>query len=48
MLPYRWPSEGAVSLPSLVVQPIPPQLKRKRSNEPTLFVGLTQRPMVTL
>jgi hypothetical protein len=43
MLHYLWPSRGALSS-----QPPtelgPPQLKRKRSNEPKPFEGLTQRP----
>src|SRR5881296_1309468 len=47
MLHDIWPSRGAVS-PQPPVQPVPPQLKRKRSNEPKPFVGLTQRPHCAL
>ena len=47
MLHYVWPSRGAVSPPP-PVQPVPPQLKRKRSNEPKAFVGRTQRPHCAL
>ncbi len=47
MLHYIWPSRGAVA-PQPLVEPVPPQCKRKRSNEPTPFVGLTQRPHCTL
>jgi hypothetical protein len=43
MLHYVWPSRGAVA-PQPPGQPVPPQLQRKRSNEPQAFVGLTQRP----
>ena len=43
MLHYVWPSRGAVS-PQPLAEPVPPQLKRKRSNEPKPFEGLTQRP----
>src|SRR5712691_12990824 len=43
MLHDVWLSRGAVSPPP-PVQPVPPQCKRKRSNEPTPFVGLTRRP----
>jgi hypothetical protein len=43
MLHYVWPSRGAVS-PQPSVQPAPPQVKRKRSDEPRPFAGLTQRP----
>ena len=42
-----WPSRGAGS-PQPPVQPVPPQLKRKRSNGPKSFVGLTQRPHCAL
>ena len=41
MLHDFWPSQDAVSPPP-PVQPVPPQLTRKRSNEPKPFVGLTQ------
>ena len=47
MLHSVGPSRGAVS-PQPPVQPVPPPLKRKRSNEPKPFVGLTQRPVVYL
>src|SRR6266446_2049854 len=47
MLHSVWPSRGAVS-PQTPVQPVPPQLKRKRSNEPKPFVGLTQQPHCAL
>src|SRR5438132_13171597 len=47
MLHSMWPSRGAVS-PQPPVQPVPPQLKRKRSNGPKSFVGLTQRPHCAL
>jgi IS1 family transposase len=47
MLHSVWPSRGAVS-PQPPVQPVPPQLKRKRSKEPKPFVGLTQRPHCAL
>ncbi|HEX2713404.1 MAG TPA: hypothetical protein VHM88_14485, partial [Candidatus Acidoferrales bacterium] len=40
MLHYVWPSQDAVSPPP----PVPPQLKRQRSKEPTPFVGLTTKP----
>jgi hypothetical protein len=40
MLHDVWPSRGAVSPPP----PVPPQVKRQRSNEPPLGVGLIQRP----
>ena len=43
MLHDMWPSQGAVS-PQPPVQPVAPQWKRQRSNEPTPFMGLTQRP----
>jgi hypothetical protein len=43
MLHYVWPSRGAVA-PQPPAEPVPPQLKRKRSTEPTAFAGLTQRP----
>jgi hypothetical protein len=36
-----WPSPGAVS-PQALAEPVPPQRKRKRSNEPKAFEGLTQ------
>ena len=41
MLHYMWPTPAAVSPPP-PVRPVPPQLQRKRSKEPTPFVGLTQ------
>ncbi len=47
MLHSVWPSRGAVP-PQPPVQLVPPPLKRKRSNEPTPFVGLTQRPHCAL
>jgi IS1 family transposase len=47
MLHYVWPSQDAMS-PQLPVPPVPPPLKRKRSKEPTPFVGLTQRPHCVL
>src|SRR5437762_2893744 len=47
MLHSMWPSRGAVSPPP-PVQPVPPQLKRTRSNGPKSFVGLTQRPHCAL
>src|SRR5262245_2732915 len=43
ILHYVWPNQDAVS-PQPPVQPVPPQVKRKRSNQPKPFVGLTQRP----
>ena len=43
MLHTIWSSQGAVS-PQLLAAPVPPQCKRKRSNEPTACAGLTQRP----
>jgi hypothetical protein len=43
MLYAIWSSRGALSSPPLP-QPVPPQGKRKRCNEPTPFEGLTQRP----
>jgi len=43
MLHTIWSSRGAVS-PQLLAAPVPPQCKRKRSNEPTACAGLTQRP----
>ena len=43
MLHSVWPSPDAVSPPP-PVQPVPPQLQHKRSNEPKPFVGLSQRP----
>ena len=46
MLHYLWPSRGALS-PRPPTEPVPPQLKRKRSNEPKPFEGLTQRPPCT-
>ncbi len=47
MLHSMWPSQGAGSLQP-PVQPVPPQLKRKRSKEPKPFMGLTQRPHCAL
>ena len=38
MLHSVWPSRGAVP-PQPPMQPVPPPLKRKRSNELTPFVG---------
>src|SRR5215813_4932895 len=43
MLHSVWPSRGAVSPPP-PNQPLPPQVKRQRSNKPTPFGGLTQQP----
>src|SRR5215813_9737472 len=43
MLPYVWPSQGAVSSRP-PAEPMPPQRRRKRTIEATLFAGLTQRP----
>jgi hypothetical protein len=43
MLHDLWPSRGALS-PRPPTEPVPPQLKRKRSNAPNPFEGLTQRP----
>jgi hypothetical protein len=47
MLHYVWPSHSVVS-PQPSVPPAPPQGKRKRSNEPGPFAGLTQRPHCAL
>lgn len=47
MLHSLWPSRGAGS-PQPSVHPAPPQLQRKRSNEPRPFAGLTQRPPCAL
>ena len=47
MLHSVWPSRGAVSPPP-PVQPVPPQVKRQRSNKPKPFVGLTQQPHCAL
>src|SRR6266446_3036184 len=47
MLHSMWPSQGAGSLQP-PVQPVPPQLKRKRSKEPKPLMGLTQRPHCAL
>jgi hypothetical protein len=47
MLHYVWPSPDAVSLQP-PAQPVPPQVRRKRSNAPKPFVGLTQRPHCAL
>jgi hypothetical protein len=47
MLHYVWPSQDAMSPPP-PVPPVPPPLKRKRSKEPTPFMGLTQRPHCAL
>jgi hypothetical protein len=38
-----WLSRGVLS-PQPLAAPVPPLGKRKRSNEPTPFEGLTQRP----
>ncbi len=46
MLHDIWSSRGAVS-PQPLAEPVPPQCKRKRSNEPKPFEGLTQRPYGT-
>ena len=43
MLHYAWPSPGTVS-PQPQAEPVSPQYKRKRSNDPKPFAGLTQRP----
>jgi IS1 family transposase len=43
ILHYLWPSRDALS-PQPLAAPVPPQCKRKRSNEPIPFEGLTQRP----
>jgi IS1 family transposase len=43
ILYYIWSSRGAV-VPQPLTAPVPSQCKRKRSNEPTPFAGLTQRP----
>src|SRR6266567_6407672 len=43
MLHAIWSSRGALSPPPLS-EPVPPQGKHKRGNEPTSFEGLTQRP----
>jgi hypothetical protein len=40
MLHTIWSSRGAVS-PQSLAEPVPPQGKRKRSNEPKAFEGLT-------
>jgi hypothetical protein len=40
MLHTIWSSRGAVS-PQPLAEPVPPQCKRKRSNEPKAFEGLT-------
>ena len=37
LLHALWPSRGAVSLQALA-EPVPPRLKRKRSNEPKAVV----------
>jgi len=47
MLRYIWSRRGAVAPPP-VAEPIPPQYKRKRSNAPQPFEGLTQRPDVAI
>src|SRR5215467_8728669 len=47
MLHYIWQSRGVVS-PQPPMQPVPPPLKRKRSNEPKPFGGLPQRPHCAL
>ena len=43
MLHYAGSSQGTVS-PQPLAEPVSPQYKRKRSNDPKPFVGLTQRP----
>jgi hypothetical protein len=43
MLHYLWPRRGAVA-PQPPAEPASPQCKRKRSNQPRPFAGLTQRP----
>src|SRR6266436_5994670 len=43
MLHDVWSSRGAVSLQPPAA-PVPSTFKRKRSNEPTPFEGLTQKP----
>ena len=44
MLHYVWPSQGA-RVTSATGRTRAPQFKRKRSNEPKPFEGLTQRPL---
>src|SRR5205809_6025714 len=43
MLHYVWSSRGAVSLQP-PAEPVPSKFKRKPSNEPKPFEGLTQKP----
>jgi hypothetical protein len=43
ILHYAWPSRYAPS-PPRPAEPVPIMFKRKRSNEPTPFEGLTQKP----
>src|SRR6266446_6826536 len=38
-----WPSRGVLS-PQPPAEPVPPPFKRKRSNEPKPFEGLTKKP----
>jgi IS1 family transposase len=40
---YLWPSRGVLS-PQPPAEPVPPPFKRKRSNEPKPFEGLTKKP----
>ncbi len=47
MLPYLWPSPGAGSHPKRA-EPIPLKAKRKPSNDPKPFAGLTQKPHCAL
>jgi hypothetical protein len=43
MLHNLWPRRGVRS-PQPPAEPVPPTCKRKRSNDPTPFAGLTQKP----
>jgi hypothetical protein len=43
MLHSGWPSPSTASHPKLP-EPVPGKCKRKRSNEPKAFEGLTHRP----
>ena len=43
LLHYAWPSQGTGS-PQPQAEPVSPQYKRKRSNDPNPFAGLAQRP----
>jgi hypothetical protein len=47
MLPYLWPSPGAGSHPKRA-EPTPLKAKRKPSNDPKPFAGLTQKPHCAL